>query len=91
VTWVGWTSTAFLVMFSTVLAYASWYWALNHGSVVRIAPIQFGQPVVSVFVAVLLLGEALTGTVAISTLMIIGGIVLASRGRRAPMVAEKQV
>ena len=40
VTYVGWLSTLYLVMFSTVLAYAAWYWALNHGTVVRIVPIQ---------------------------------------------------
>lgn len=88
VTWIGWSTTAFLVMFSTVLAYAAWYSALHRGSVVRIAPVQFAQPVVSVFVAVLLLGEALSATVATATLMIIGGIVLASRGRRAVQPSE---
>lgn len=84
VTWIGWSTTAFLVMFSTVLAYAAWYWALNRGTVVRVAPIQFAQPVVSVVVAVLILGEALTSVIVVSTLMVIGGIVLASRGRKVP-------
>ena len=79
---VGWSATVYLVMFATVLAYASWYWALNHGTVVRIAPVQFAQPVVSLIFAVLLLSERLTLPIILSTLMIIGGIVLASRARR---------
>ncbi len=85
-TWVGWSSTLYLVMFSTVLAYAAWYWALNHGSVVRIAPIQFGQPVVSLVFAVVLLSEPITLPIMISTALIIGGIVLASRAQRTPQM-----
>lgn len=82
VTWVGWSATAYLVLFSSVLAYAAWYWALNRGSVVRIAPVQFAQPIVSLIFAVLLLGEQLTVPTLISALMIVAGIALASRARR---------
>lgn len=79
---VGWLSTLYLVTFSTVLNYAAWYWALNHGSVVRIAPVQFAQPVVSLVFAVVLLSEPITPTIMVSTAMILGGIVVASRARR---------
>lgn len=87
VSYIGWSSTLYLVMFSTVLAYAAWYWALNHGSVVRIAPIQFGQPVVSLVFAVVLLSEPITLPIVFSTAMIIGGIVMASRAQR-PVKAQ---
>lgn len=87
-TYVGWGSTLYLVMFATVLAYAAWYWALNHGSVVRIAPVQFGQPLVSLVFAVVLLSEAITVPIIVSTALIIGGIVLASRAQRAPRPEE---
>ncbi|MEX0694874.1 MAG: DMT family transporter [Rhodospirillales bacterium] len=83
-TYVGWGSTLYLVMFATVLAYAAWYWALNRGSVATIAPIQFAQPVVSLIFAVVLLSEAITLPIAISTALIIGGIVVASRAQRRP-------
>lgn len=86
-TYVGWGSTLYLVMFATVLAYAAWYWALNRGSVTTIAPIQFAQPVVSLIFAVVLLNEAITVPIAISTALIIGGIVLASRAQRRPAAA----
>lgn len=82
ITYVGWSSTLYMVMFSTVLAYAAWYWALNHGSVVRIAPVQFAQPVVSLIFAVILLSEVITMPILISTVMILSGIVLASRAQR---------
>jgi drug/metabolite transporter (DMT)-like permease len=83
-TFIGWGSTLYLVLFATVLAYAAWYWALNHGSVVRIAPIQFAQPVVSLVFAVVLLSEPITTHIVVSTTLIIGGIVLASRAQRVP-------
>jgi drug/metabolite transporter (DMT)-like permease len=86
-TYVGWGSTLYLVMFATVLAYAAWYWALNRGSVTTIAPIQFAQPVVSLIFAVVLLSETITAPIAISTALIIGGIVLASRAQRRPAAA----
>jgi len=73
-------------MFSTVLAYAAWYWALNHGTVVRIVPIQFSQPLVSLVFAVVLLSEAITQPIIISTALILGGIIMASRAQRAKSV-----
>ncbi len=87
--YVGWTSTLYMVMFSTVLAYAAWYWALNHGSVVRIAPVQFAQPVVSLVFAVVLLSEVITVPIIISTVMILSGIVLASRAQRKPTLVTQ--
>lgn len=84
---VGWSSTLYLVMFSTVLAYAAWYWALNRGTVVRIAPVQFAQPLVSLVFAVVLLSEVITQPIMISTVLILGGIVMASRAQRKPALA----
>ncbi len=89
-TYIGWSTTLYLVVFSTVLAYAAWYWALNHGSVVRIAPVQFAQPLVSLVFAVVILSESITPPIMISTVMIIGGIVLASRQQK-PLPALKPV
>lgn len=88
VTYVGWLSTLYLVMFSTVLAYAAWYWALNHGSVVRIAPVQFSQPLVSLVFAVVLLSEEITQPIVISTTLILGGIIMASRAQRIKPAAN---
>ncbi len=82
VTWIGWSASAYLIAFSTILAYAAWYWSLNTGGVVRVAPLQFAQPLVGVGFAVLLLSEPFTWTLAVSSVMILGGVVLASRSRR---------
>ncbi|MDA0998236.1 MAG: DMT family transporter [Proteobacteria bacterium] len=79
----GWASSAYLVAFSTILAYAAWYWALNRGGVVKIAPLQFAQPLVGVAFAVVLLGEGLTWNLALTSAMVLGGVVLASRAERS--------
>lgn len=89
VSYVGWGATLYLVVFATLLAYAAWNWAINHGSVVRIAPVQFAQPVVSLIFAVLLLSEVITTEIIVATAMILGGIVFASRAQRS--VAKKPV
>jgi drug/metabolite transporter (DMT)-like permease len=83
VTHVGWLSTLYLVLYATILAYAAWYWALNHGTVVRVAPVQFAQPVVSLVFAAVVLSEPITSTIMISVVLILSGIVLASRAQRA--------
>ena len=80
--WIGVTSSAYLVAFSAILAYAAWYWSLNRGGVVRVAPLQFAQPLVGVAFAVLLLSEPLTLTLVLSSVMILAGVVLASRAKR---------
>ena len=50
----------------------------------RIAPVQFAQPVVSLVFAVVLLSEAITLPIVFATAMILAGIVLASRAQRRP-------
>lgn len=82
VTYVGWGATLYLAVFATLLAYAAWNWAINHGSVVRIAPVQFAQPLVSLIFAVVLLSEVITVEIIVATAMILGGIVFASRAQR---------
>lgn len=76
----GWSGLGFLVIFSSVVGYCLWYWAMATGGVVRIAPIQFAQPVVSLILAVALFSEAITVPIAVATVAILAGIALARRG-----------
>lgn len=50
--------------------------ALRSGEVSKVMPVTAGYPVVSVVIAVLLLGEMLTAERAIGTVMVVGGIVI---------------
>lgn len=80
VTAVGWSAVLYLAFGSTVLGYIGWYWALAAGGVVRIAPVQFAQLVVSLFLAVTILDEVLTMPLILGSMAVLGGIAMARRG-----------
>ncbi len=77
---VGFAAVGYLALFSTVLAYVAWYWALAVGGTARIGSVQFAQPVIAVVVAVTLLGEALTPPLTAATVAVLAGIAIAQRG-----------
>jgi drug/metabolite transporter (DMT)-like permease len=70
---------AFLVVISSVVGYLAWNWALAHGGIGRTGVLQFAQPVLSVILAVLLLGESLTWSVLFSAAVILAGVAIARR------------
>ncbi|HEY9079015.1 DMT family transporter [Magnetovibrio sp.] len=76
----GWAAALYLALGSSLLAYIAWYWGLANGGVVRIAPMQFLMPVVSLSLAVVAFGEALTWQLCLATLGIVGGIALSRKG-----------
>ncbi len=78
----GWASILYLALGSTVLAYVAWYWALDRGGLVRIATWQFAQPIVTVLLAALLLGEPLTPPLLLAGAIILLGIRLTRGGTR---------
>ncbi|MEE8202121.1 MAG: EamA family transporter, partial [Alphaproteobacteria bacterium] len=61
-----------------------WYWALGRGGIARIGITQFAQPVVSLALAVAILGEAMTLPLAATAACIVAGIWIAQR-RREPV------
>ncbi len=75
----AWAGVVYLAVGATVVCYLLWYWALNAGGVARVATIQFIQPVVSVVLAVLMLGEVLTGSLMASAVVIVLGVALCQR------------
>lgn len=79
VTMIGWNATGYLALFSTVLAYAAWYWALSHGGTARVGSIQFAQPVVALAAALTVMGETMTFPLALAAVTILAGIGIAQR------------
>ena len=79
VTVVGWNAAGYLALFSTVLAYVCWYWALARGGTARIGSVQFAQPVVALGAAVTAMGEVMTMPLAVATVAILAGIAIAQR------------
>lgn len=79
ITWVGWAALAFLAALCTPIAFAAWFWALDQGGVATIAPLQFGQPIVSLIIAATLLSESLSATVLLALCLISCGVYLSRR------------
>lgn len=77
---VAWGATLYLALFSSLLAYVAWYWALAAGGVSRISLLQFVQPVVTLVLAVTLFGEAVTVPLLLSAAVILAGVAVARRG-----------
>ena len=75
----GLWAMAFLVIGVTIIGYACWYYAIGVASPQRIAPLQFGQPVISLVIAVALLAEPLTPAILMATALILTGVVLCRR------------
>ncbi len=75
----GWLAIGYLAVFSTWLAYLGWYWALAAGGIARVGSIQFAQPVISLLLAIPILGEVVTPKLALAAAAIIGGVFIARR------------
>lgn len=56
----GWGGIAYLTLLSSLVGYALWFRALSHGGIARIGTLQFGQPVLTLVLAALVLGEPIT-------------------------------
>jgi drug/metabolite transporter (DMT)-like permease len=69
-----------LALFSSLLAYVAWYWALAGGGVGRISTLQFLQPLVTLGLAILLFSETLTPGLLVSGAAILFGVAIARRG-----------
>jgi drug/metabolite transporter (DMT)-like permease len=78
--WTAWAAIGWLALFSTLLAYVAWYWALAGGGVARISTLQFLQPVVTLVLAVILFAEAMTPALLLSGSAILIGVAMARRG-----------
>lgn len=76
----GWGALAYLALGPSLVAYVAWYWGLAHGGVVRIAPLQFLMPVVSLTLAVTIFHEMLTLPLMASAAAIVAGIVISKKG-----------
>ena len=77
---LAWGATLSLAMFSSLLAYVAWYWALAAGGVARISTLQFLQPVVTLLLAAAIFSEAMGPALVLSAGAILVGVAMARRG-----------
>ena len=75
----SWAAVLFLAVVTSIAGYVGWYWALAHGGIARIAPLQFLQPLSGLVLAALLLGERLTWPLAVGAAAVIVGVAVARR------------
>lgn len=75
----SWGAVLFLAVATSILGYVGWYWALDRGGIARIATLQFLQPVSGLALAAIILGEHVTGPIAVGSAAIVAGIVIAQR------------
>ena len=73
----SWGAVVFLALATSILGYVGWYWALAHGGIARIAPLQFLQPVSGLLLAALVLDERLSWPLGVGAAAVIGGVALA--------------
>lgn len=71
---VVWTALIYLSVIVSIVGYAAWYRALALDDIGRTGLFQFTQPIFSLIIAVLLLGEAVTWTMALAGLIILFGV-----------------
>lgn len=77
-------ATLYLALFGSALTFTLYFWLLSRRSVVGVGLIAYTVPVVAVLVGNLALDEPFTPRLALGALLVLGGVALALRPRRAP-------
>ena len=75
----SWAAVLFLAVATSIVGYVGWYWALAHGGIARIAPLQFLQPLSGLVLAAFVLDERLTWPLAVGASAVIAGVAVARR------------
>jgi drug/metabolite transporter (DMT)-like permease len=76
---VVWIALFHLSMGATILACVAWSFALAHGGIARVAPLQFAQPVLALIFAAALLGERVSFGSVLCGVTTLTGVVVAWR------------
>ncbi|MDK2784746.1 MAG: hypothetical protein PWQ86_1253 [Bacillota bacterium] len=75
----GWWAVAFLGAFCSVGGYYFWYWGLSQVEASRVAVFQYLQPLVSLVLSALMLGEQVKPATLGGGLLIIAGVIAVAR------------
>jgi drug/metabolite transporter (DMT)-like permease len=69
-----WGGIVYLAAFAQVINFVLWYWAMEKGGIARIAAFQFVQPLITLILAVIFLGEVMTLPLIASAALILAGV-----------------
>jgi len=75
----SYVAVAYQATCSSIFAFLAWYWALSKGGIVRMAPVQFSMPIISLTLAVYLFNEILSLPLLLSAVIIVAGIAISQR------------
>ena len=70
---VWWASMGWMVLLSSLLGYALWFFALAKSGATKIATLQFAMPVTALAASVMLLGDPFSVAMAMLSALIVGG------------------
>ena len=84
ITFIKWAALFHVTIGAGILAYIAWFWALSHGGIARVAPLQFAQPLLALAFAALLLRERFSLSLLVTGMVIIAGIIITFRAARCP-------
>jgi drug/metabolite transporter (DMT)-like permease len=79
---ITWSAMLYQVVWVTTVTYLIWFWLVSHYPPARLSVLSFLAPVFGVLFGHWLLGEALTGPLLLSLLLVTAGIVLVNRPAR---------
>ena len=68
----------YLALAGSALTFSLYYWLLSHTTVVRTSLISYTIPVVALAIGVLVMGEPITARVLAGSLLVVGGVALAT-------------
>lgn len=88
--WRGWGAIVFMAVAVTILSHGLWYYLIAKYPVNRVAPLSLLVPILAVLLAVLILGEPLSGPTIVGGLLTIGGVAVIERYRRPEMPADRR-
>lgn len=75
----GWWAVLYLALGSGIVSYVCWYWALGRGGIAKTGMLYFYSPLVTIGLAVLLLGETLTPPILAAGAAIFAGVYISQR------------
>jgi drug/metabolite transporter (DMT)-like permease len=76
----SWLALGYLILFGSVVAFTAYNWLLEHYSPTLVATHTYVNPLVAVLLGWFFAGEAVTFNVILSTVMVIGAVMLVDRG-----------
>jgi drug/metabolite transporter (DMT)-like permease len=89
--WRGWGALAYLVLASSILAYAIWFWAMRHLSASRLGVVYYVQPVLGTLLGVYVLHEPFTGQLFLAAVLVLVGVALTDWRRKYAVDEDESV